>query len=108
MDISMQVREAGFKVCVCNDVLVEHFYDYNPSKAGFALFETNLQKFYEKWSSKFPLAVGLDGFTNGVVGQLNEYVKKQMEMRKSLEKVKESKAYRWGKTILHPIKSLKV
>lgn len=107
MDISMQVREAGFKVCVCNDVLVEHFYDYNPCKAGFALFETNLQKFYGKWSSIFPLAVGLNGFTDGVVGQLNEYVKRQMEIRKSLEKVKESKAYRWGKTLLHPMKSLK-
>lgn len=106
MDISMQVREAGFKVCVCNDVLVEHFYDYNPSKAGFGLFETNLRKFHEKWFSRLPLAVGLGGMTGGVVSQLNEYVKRQMELKKSLEIIGESKAYRLGKTLLHPLKAL--
>lgn len=107
MDISMQVRNAGFKVCVCNDVLVEHFYDYNPSKAGFELFEANLRKFYEKWLSQLPLAVGLGGMTEGVVSQLNEYVKRQMEMKESFEKVRKSKAYRLGKTLLHPLKALK-
>ena len=107
MDVSMQVRKAGFKVCVCNDVLVEHFYDYNPSKAGFELFEANLRKFYEKWLSQLPLAVGLGGMTEGVVSQLNEYVKRQMEMKESFEKVRKSKAYRLGKTLLHPLKALK-
>lgn len=107
MDISMQVRKAEFKVCVCNDVLVEHFYDYNPSKAGFELFEANLRKFYEKWSSQLPLAVGLGGMTEGVVSQLNDYVKRQMEMKESFEKIRESKAYRLGKTLLYPLKALK-
>lgn len=107
MDISMQVRRTGFKVCVCKDVLVEHFYDYNPNKAGFGLFETNLRKFYEKWSSQLPLAVGLEGMTKGVVSQLNEYVKRQMELKESLEKIRESKAYRLGKAFLSPIKKLK-
>ena len=107
MDVSMQVRKAGFKVCVCNDVLVEHFYDYNPSKAGFELFEANLRKLYEKWLSQLPLAVGLGGMTEGVVSQLNEYVKRQMEMKESFEKVRKSKAYRLGKTLLHPLKALK-
>lgn len=107
MDISMQVRNAGFKVCVCNDVLVEHFYDYNPSKAGFGLFEANLRKFYEKWSSHFPLSVGLEGMTEGMTLQLNTFVKQKMQSEDSLRKVRESMAYRVGKTLLYPMKALK-
>lgn len=107
MDISMQVRQAGYKVCVCNDVLVEHFYEYDPSKPGYALFGTNLRKFHEKWSPQLPMAVGFEGMTEGVVSQLDEYVKRQMEMKGSLERIKESRAYRFGKTLLHPMKALK-
>ena len=107
MDISMQVREVGYKVCVCKDVLVEHFYEYSPTKAGFELFCVNLQKFYDKWSSHFPLVVGLEGMTEGVIQQLNGYVKQKMQLEKANRNITESKAYRLGKTILKPIKKLK-
>ena len=107
MDISMQVREAGYKVCVCNDILVEHFYEFSPNKAGYALFGENLKKFYDKWASRFPLSVGLEGMTDGMTAQLNTFVKQKMQLEDSLRKVRESKAYRVGKTLLHPMKTLK-
>lgn len=107
MDISMQVREAGYKVCVCKDVLVEHFYDFNPTKAGFGLFEANLQKFYDKWLSRFPIAVGLEGMTDGMTRQLNDYVKQKMQLEKAYRNVTESKAYRLGRTLLNPVKKFK-
>ena len=107
MDISMQVREAGCKVCVCNDILVEHFYEFSPNKAGYALFGENLRKFHDKWASHFPLSVGLEGMTEGMTLQLNTFVKQKMQSEDSLRKVRESMAYRVGKTLLHPMKALK-
>ena len=107
MDISMQVRKAGYKVCVCNDVLVEHFYEFNPNKAGYDLFELNLQKFYDKWSSQLPLAVGLNDMTDGMITQLNGYVIRKMRMEESYKGVLRSKAYRIGKTVLSPLKKHK-
>lgn len=107
MDISMQVREAGYKVCVCNDILVEHFYEFSPNKSGYALFGENLKKFHHKWASHFPLSVGLEGMTEGMTAQLNTFVKQKIQLEDSLRKVRESKAYRVGKTLLHPMKKLK-
>lgn len=104
MDISMQVREAGCKVCVCNDILVEHFYEFSPNKAGYALFGENLRKFHDKWASHFPLSVGLEGMTEGMTAQLNTFVKQKIQLEDSLRKIRESKAYRVGKSLLHPIK----
>ena len=107
MDISMQVRECGYKVCVCRDVLVEHFYDFNPSKAGYETFELNLRKFHEKWSSRFPLSVGLEGMTDGMVAQLNRYVRQALQAEKAYQGAVTSKAYRLGKTVLKPLNMLK-
>jgi len=107
MDISFQVREAGFKVCVCKDVLVEHFYDFNPSPKGLELFENNMKKFYKKWSSCFPLVIGLEGVSDGMIVQLDSYVKRFLQQDESLQNIRKSKAYRLGKTILKPIKMLK-
>lgn len=107
MDICMQAREAGYKVCVCNNVLVEHFYEFNPDKVGYDLFESNLQKFYDKWSSQLPLAVGLNGMTDGMIFQLNNYVIQKIRLEKSYKGVLCSKAYRIGKTLLNPLKKHK-
>ena len=107
LDISMQVRETGYKVCVCDDVLVEHFYEFNPSKAGFELFEANLQKFFDKWSSYFPLTVGLQGVTDGITQQLNRYVRRSIQLEKTHENTLQSKAYRLGKAVVHPLRLLK-
>lgn len=107
MDISMQVRSAGYKVCVCRDVLVEHFYEFNPNKPGFALFETNLKLFFDKWSSFFPLVVGLDGVSDGIIVQMNSYVRNTVQMNMLYKHTVQSKAYRLGKALLLPFKKRK-
>lgn len=106
MDICMQVRETGYKVAVCNDILVEHFYNASPSKKGYELFEKNLQLFYNKWSSHFPLAVGLDGMNEGMITQLDRYVKQKLQSDKAYHGIYHSKAYRLGKALVKPLKNL--
>lgn len=108
MDISMQINKAGYKVCVCNDVLVEHFYHFDPSKPGYKLFEINLQKFYSKWASCFPMLTGIDGLPEAVVAQLNSYVQHKVMVEKEYKAVLQSKAFRLGKALAHPFKALRI
>lgn len=107
MDISMHIRENGYKVCVCREILIEHFYSYNPNKTGFELFEINLQKFYDKWSSKLPILVGLERFSVGTIRQLDNYVTKKVQLEAVHKNTLKSKSYRFAKAILHPIRHLK-
>ncbi len=62
MDICMQVISAGFKVCVCRDVLAEHCWSekMQSSKKGNDLFAHNLILFVNKWKDKLPIWKGLD------------------------------------------------
>lgn len=64
MDICMQVIEAGYKVCVCRDVLAEHCWSQKKlfTKEGSDLFMHNLSLFVNKWKSKkmLPIWRGLD------------------------------------------------
>jgi GT2 family glycosyltransferase len=107
MDICMQVRGVGYKVAVCNDILVEHFYNASPSKKGYDLFEKNLQLFYNKWSSYFPMVVGMEGMTEGMIVQLDRYVKQKLQADKAYSGIYHSKAYRLGKALLIPLKRIK-
>ena len=64
MDISMQVIEAKYKVCVCRDVLAEHCWSQKKlfTKEGGDLFMYNLNLFVDKWKGKkmLPIWRGLD------------------------------------------------
>lgn len=62
MDLCMQVIDAGFKVCVCRDVLVEHCWSEKLqfSKAGGNLFLHNLALFVNKWQHRLPIWRGLE------------------------------------------------
>lgn len=62
MDICMQVIDAGYKVCVCRDVLAEHCWSEKAqfSKKGSDLFANNLILFVNKWKEKLPIWKGLD------------------------------------------------
>lgn len=104
MDICMQVIQAGYKVCVCRDVLAEHQWSERMqfSKKGGDAFLGNLDLFTRKWQDKLPIHKGLDlpeemfDRINGLCRQL--YSEKQ---------VRKSKSYRLGKTMLGPIKKLR-
>lgn len=54
LDISMQVLQAGMKLYLCDDILLEHFSEGNYSTG----FLTSLQKFQKKWKDKLPVIVG--------------------------------------------------
>lgn len=107
MDISMQAKSVGYKVCVCKTVLIEHFYSFSPTKPGFSLFELNLQKFFKKWSSYFPMVVGVDEMSEGMIVQMNNYVKETVKLKRLYKNTLQSKAFRFGKAILYPFKKLR-
>lgn len=50
-DLSLQVRQAGAKVCVCGDLLIEHFSYGNFSPSYFSALEVCLKK----WQGLLPL-----------------------------------------------------
>lgn len=104
MDICMQVIQAGYKVCVCRDVLVEHCWSESRqfSKQGSELLGENLERFANKWHSDLPVNRGLDlpsetfERVNALCGQLYE-----------AKRVRESKAYGLGKLLIAPFKWIK-
>lgn len=62
MDICMQVIEAGYKVCVCRDILAEHCWSEKQqfSKKGGDLFLHNLELFVHVWQHRLPVWRGLE------------------------------------------------
>lgn len=104
MDICMQVHEAGYKVCVCRDVLVEHTWSEREqfSKPGGELFDRNLELFAQKWHSRLPIHKGLD-LPEEVFERVNVLFRRAYEAKK----VRKSKAYRLGKILLMPLKWIK-
>ncbi len=99
MDICMQVIQSGYKVCVCRDVLAEHAWSESKqfSKQGAGLFMENLEHFTKKWRGTLPVYKGLNlppevfERVNVLFGQLYE-----------AKRVRNSKAYHLGKTLLSP------
>lgn len=102
MDICMQVLNSGSRVCLCNDVLIEHEWSENHQKKGMELFEKNQQLFFDKWKSHFPITRGIDHIPSYVIERVNRLFIAANE----LNKVRKSKAYRLGKFILSPFKHL--
>lgn len=100
MDICMQVIEAGYKVCVCRNVLAEHCWSEQKqfSKAGGNLFERNLEFFFQKWHDRLPIHKGLD-LPDEVFERVNRLCRQSYEANR----IRRSKAYKLGKTILSPL-----
>lgn len=100
MDICMQVIEAGFKVYVCRDILIEHFWSEKKqySKQGANLFSYNLELFARKWRSSLPIDKGLQ-LPAMVFKRINGLCKQAYEGGK----IRGSKEYHAGNVFLHPI-----
>ena len=101
MDICMQAIKAGYKVCVTKDILVEHFWSEKGAakKAGMELFEHNLSLFCAKWKDDLPIYKGLSNTPENVLTRINRLCENAYEAKK----VRKSKAYRIGKSILSPL-----
>jgi len=102
MDICMQVLTNKYRVCICRDVLIEHFWSENPEKSGMDYFVFNQDLFFSKWQSYFPISRGIDEIPQYVLDRVN----KLYESAYDATKARNSKAYKIGKLILSPFKFL--
>lgn len=105
MDICMQVLQSRMRVCVCRDVLVEHRWSEKKqfTKQGGDAFFSNLQLFADKWKNLLPIWRGL----NMIPQEVFERIDNLFGQLYSANQVRQSKAYRLGRFILHPFKSRK-
>lgn len=96
MDICMQTIASGQKVCVCNDILTEHFWSEKSqtSKQGWETFQKNLKLFSDKWQSWLPIHKGIDLPTE-VFERTNALYQQVYDTMQ----IKKSKAYRIVKKI---------
>lgn len=104
MDICMQVIEAGYKVCVCRDILIEHCWSEKKmySKQGSELFLYNLGLFTKKWKGRLPIHRGLQ-LPTSVYKRVNNLCKRAYMG----ENTHKSKEYRIGYVLLHPFEWMK-
>ena len=98
MDICMQVLETKHRVCICKDVLIEHSWSDNYSKAGLNFFYYNQKLFFEKWKDHFPISRGIDNIPTYVLNRLNGLYGDVYDAKMA----RASKAYMIGKFILSP------
>ncbi len=100
MDICMQILNEGFRVCICNDILIEHFWSNSYSKRSLNSFYDSEKVFFEKWKNHFPIHRGLENIPEYVMDRLNNLY----GIAYDAKKVRNSKAYKTGKFILAPLK----
>ena len=104
MDISMQVIQKGYRVCVSRSIVIEHFW----SESSFENINymkklyTNVQLFCQKWQHQLPISRGIDISTH-TLECLNQLCAQAYDAKKA----RQSYAYRIGRTILTPINALK-
>jgi len=89
-------------VCICQDVLIEHSWSDNYSKAGSNSFYVNQQIFFDKWKDHFPINRGIDEIPGYVLDRLNNLY----GVANDAKMARNSKAYKIGKFILLPYKFL--
>ncbi len=108
-DICLQVINAGYKVGIVSDVLIEHtsFGTWNRQ------WVKATKQVYEKWKHLLPLVRGME-MTEQEIKWRTEYIETEMEFAFSnvklsaeLKNVRQSNAYRFGKIITRPLAKLK-
>ncbi len=102
MDICMQVLSNKLRVCICSDVLIEHFWSDSYSKRSLDSFYKSQNIFFDKWKDHFPISRGLYEVPGYVLDRLNGVFSDANDAKN----VRKSKAYRLGKFILSPFKYL--
>lgn len=103
MDICMQAVTKGYRVCLCKDILIEHYWSERAlDEKGMDMFQKNQDIFFNKWKDYFPISRGIDFIPEYVLSRINRLYM-QLEAAK---KVRKSKSYRLGAFILRPFKYL--
>lgn len=96
MDICMQALDAGFRVCACRDILINHNFSGVNNQSSF--YQAQMT-FYNKWKYNLPIYVGLDFVPEYVLRKINTlsiYSFDSALIRHSLK-------YRIGNFLLSPL-----
>ena len=98
----MQVQQLGLKVCVTKEVLLEHFWseDAMRNEHYAAMLDKNMNIFAAKWHGSLPIVRGIELPADTVTRLDNLYGNAYEAQR-----LRQSKAYRLGKFLLHPNRS---
>lgn len=101
MDISMQVQNMGKRVCVTNEVLIEHFWSESSlqNQSYMARLDKNLKIFFDKWQHLLPMKRGVD-IPDIVFNRMNNLSVQAYDAKMA----RRSKAYLLGKFLLCPNK----
>ena len=106
LDICMQIKESGYKICVTNEIILEH-----NSYGNFDMqWYEDSRKFYEKWKNILPLTSGLDitneeiNIRTDIVNQVMVWQNAYAQCNDELLKMRKSYAYRIGKFIVSFLK----
>jgi len=100
MDICMQVHKSGFRVCVCDDLLVNHLFS---GGASLDVFDANMHIFCRKWKDSLPISRGIEMIPEYVQERLEFLCAKAYDSRKA----RRSMAFRLGSVLLKPFRLLK-
>jgi GT2 family glycosyltransferase len=109
VDICMQVWQAGYKVQVIPDILIEH---KSPGNTDCVYLEQN-QRFFKKWENSLPSCHGVQlthtdiAQRTQMVKQMRGYLRLFLDTERRLNNIQKSKAYRLGKFLLKPFELLK-
>lgn len=109
LDICFQARSVGSKVLVISDILIEHFSSGNFNQIWFE----NSIIFHNKWKNYLPQIAGVD-LTNDEIRIKEESARDRFVLSKEIYKlqaeiirIRHSKAYMLGKSILKPFSFLR-
>jgi len=102
MDICMQVISINYRVCVCNDVLIEHAWSEKSLHTDIENFNKNQEKFFIKWKELLPISRGIDEIPQYVLDRVNRLYESAYDAKIA----RNSKAYKIGKLILSPFKMI--
>ena len=102
MDICMQVLTYGYKVCICKDIIVEHFSMGNYHSK---FYETQ-DVFFDKWKNYFPISRGISMIPTYVIVRTNNLYLNLNQKTLDVKQARNSKAYKIGKIVLKPFKHI--
>lgn len=105
-DICLQILKQGRTISVANDINIQHNSD------GFLSpqFIEERQLWFEKWKSMLPICQGIDLSQHELetITQMaelqNKWTIESIMAHQEIRRLKNTRAYRLGKAILHPLK----
>ena len=102
-DICMQVLSAGKRVVVVSNIVIEHASEGNVGKA----FLGQLQLFYNKWETFFPLSRGMQ-LDDETILRMEKIIKLLEEQVRKNVMIKESRKYRYVEAVLNFLYKFKI